>query len=126
MLADQPLHFAIKLLAPRLIRLAFNEPVQAATFTFSEHIEKSKVVSGWRRGTEPDACQLCRWWARDGRVWEPSHAMPRHPGCTCHQVPVVNVETTNYQKARQARQAAETNQQRARARELANQKGTDQ
>lgn len=42
---------------------------------------------GWTRGIERAACQMCRWWEREGRIWPADHRMPRHTGCRCQQVP---------------------------------------
>ncbi|WP_425308422.1 hypothetical protein AADG42_06575 [Ammonicoccus fulvus] len=75
-------------IAMRLERLGRNEPVQAATNAFHEVMKASTEVAGWVRGLEPDACQLCVWWSRGGRVWPADHPMPRHTGCACHQIPV--------------------------------------
>lgn len=92
--------------AMQLGRLARNEPLDAAASAYQAELDASPRVSGWRRQVETDGCQLCQWWARERRVFQPSHRMPRHPGCTCHQVPVVDEQTTNYQTTRQARRAA--------------------
>lgn len=89
----------------RLARLARNEPVDAATTELSNRMADSRV-SGWRRKLEPDACELCRWWSREGRVFQTSHKMPRHTGCTCHQQPVFNERTSNFQTTQQANDAA--------------------
>lgn len=84
--------------AMQLHRLALNEPVQAATAAFGQAMAASPVVAGWRRGLEPGACQLCRWWWREGRVWRADHPMPRHTGCTCTQIPVAHERTSNHQE----------------------------
>lgn len=86
----------------QLTRLATNEPMDAAADAYTWAMERAEGVTGWTRGLDSKACQLCRWWARDGRVWQPSHPMPRHPGCLCHQVPVIGETTTNYQTSDQA------------------------
>ena len=83
-------------------RLAANEPIQAAVDAMAAELAASDVVTGWRRGLDSDPCQLCRWWARDGRVWLADHPMPRHKGCACLQVPVVDLTTANYQNSDQA------------------------
>ncbi|WP_137120917.1 hypothetical protein [Segeticoccus rhizosphaerae] len=85
----------------RLHRLASNEPIQAATGAFNDGMAAHPRIEGWTRGLESGACQLCRWWWRDGRVWRADHAMPRHTGCVCHPIPTVTT-TSNYQTARQA------------------------
>ncbi|HNP58459.1 MAG TPA: hypothetical protein PK331_12375 [Gordonia sp. (in: high G+C Gram-positive bacteria)] len=69
-------------------RLAESEPVQAASEATTEAMVRSGKTNGWVRDLSPDACQMCRWWWREGRVWPDDHRMPQHPGCTCHQRPV--------------------------------------
>lgn len=98
----------------QLVRLAANEPLEAATQAYGDAMARSSLVSGWRRGLNSGACQLCRWWHRDGRVFRTEHSMPRHKGCTCHQIPVVEEQTSNYQSADQAVGARETRTQRER------------
>lgn len=79
-------------------RLGRNEPLSSAAESFSAGMKKNRRVKGWVRDLEPDACQLCEWWWRDGRVWPAAHPMPRHPGCTCSQKPVVadHIKETGY------------------------------
>ena len=67
-------------------RLARAEAVKAAQAGYGVTMGRSKGTGGWIRQLESDACQLCEWWARDGRVWPADHIMPTHPGCTCAQV----------------------------------------
>lgn len=98
----------------QLTRLATNEPMDAAADAYSWAMERAEGVTGWTRGLDAKACQLCRWWARDGRVWRPDHPMPRHPGCLCHQVPVIGETPTNRQSARQAADALASRQRRNR------------
>lgn len=90
----------------QLRRLAANEPLDAAATAYGDAMAHTPEVSGWRRGLEGDACQLCRWWWREGRVFHPTHRMPRHPGCACSPVPVIKERTTNYQTDKQAARAA--------------------
>lgn len=71
----------------QLVRLATNEVLQAANAAFTEGMKQTPKVQGWSRRLESDACQLCRWWWRDGTVWPVDHVMPTHPGCTCTQKP---------------------------------------
>lgn len=75
--------------ARRLERLAFAETVESSQRSFGAAMAKAPEVKGWTRGLEPDACQLCNWWSRDGRVWPADHTMPTHKGCTCTPVPAV-------------------------------------
>lgn len=69
-------------------RLARAEGQEAAARAYSDAVKRSPHVAGWRRGISGSACQLCRWWSRDGRVWAADHTMPTHKGCTCHPDPV--------------------------------------
>lgn len=72
----------------RVARLVRGEITDAAHSTYTATLETIPHVTGWKRGLESDACQLCRWWSRNGRVWPKDHRMPRHTGCMCHQIPV--------------------------------------
>lgn len=56
-----------------------------------EHAVRRPI--GWRRGLNPDACELCRWWARGGYVFAPEQGMRTHPQCSCVQVPAFDHET---------------------------------
>lgn len=73
----------------RFQRLAEAEVKEAAARAYSEAVKESSTVTGWTRGIDADACQLCRWWWRDGKVWPDDHDMPTHKGCTCNPIPVV-------------------------------------
>lgn len=70
-------------------RLARSETFNAGQNAYTEGIATSKATRGWIRGVSPNACELCRWWWRDGRVWPKDHPMPTHKGCTCSPIPVV-------------------------------------
>lgn len=98
----------------QLVRLATNEPLDAAARAHHDAMQTTALVSGWRRRLEADACQLCTWWWREGRVWQKNHPMPRHPGCACHAEPVVRQRTDNYQTTQQAAGAARSNELRHR------------
>lgn len=71
----------------QLGRLAYSETVESSQRAFQEAMRDSLDVAGWTRGLEPNACELCQWWSRDGQVWPVSHIMPTHKGCTCVPVP---------------------------------------
>lgn len=73
----------------RVARLGRSEPLTTAARAYSEGMARSRHVTGWTRGLSPSACQLCRWWARDGRVWPDDHPLKTHKGCTCYANPVV-------------------------------------
>lgn len=77
----------------RVTRLAKSEVARAAQEATQEAMKHEPLVIGWRRQMESDACQLCRWWSREGKVWPVSHRMPTHKGCMCSQEVVVK-ETT--------------------------------
>ena len=85
----------------QLTRLATSEPLTAGINAFSEGIRKHPRVKGWTRGVEFRPCELCIWWARDGRVWPATHPMPTHKGCVCHPVPVIstNVKAMSYDRS---------------------------
>lgn len=74
----------------RIGRMVRGVAYKTAADTYSDGVKKSPRVTGWVRDLEPDACEMCRWWARDGRVWPASHAMPTHTGCTCAPKPTVS------------------------------------
>lgn len=73
--------------ATRLSRLARGAVARGAQDAREATLQRSELVTGWTRGVDSTSCQLCVWWWREGRVWPKSHHMPRHPGCTCVQVP---------------------------------------
>lgn len=70
-------------------RLALGEVIAVSQKAYAGILEQSSAVEGFKRGLEKDACQLCRWWWREGRVWPKWYTMPTHVGCTCTQVPVM-------------------------------------
>lgn len=72
-------------LITRMERLARAEAIDAAQSGYGKAMARSEKVEGWKRGLESDACQLCTWWWRDGRIWPKNHTMPTHPGCACSQ-----------------------------------------
>lgn len=76
-------------LEQRLARLARSVVARAGQDAREQGIRSSPAVEGWTRGLDSKSCELCGWWWREGRVWPKSHHMPRHPGCTCVQVPVI-------------------------------------
>lgn len=93
----------------QLARIAVAEPLEAAARRFSEGIASHPKAAGWVRQLEPDACQLCVWWWREGRVWPKEHPFQTHKGCTCNPLPTVadEIESTVYtRKLERARVAA--------------------
>lgn len=85
----------------RIKRLARSEPVEAAQRSYSAAMQRSSRVRGWVRSVEPDGCQLCQWWSREGRVWPAEHPMPTHKGCMCEQIPVMRerIQSTQHTRA---------------------------
>ena len=66
-------------------QVAAAEAMESARSVFRAAVTGTGRVRGWVRQTEADACELCDWWARDGKVWPVDHDMPTHPGCACAQ-----------------------------------------
>lgn len=71
----------------RTARLGRAEPLTTAARSYSDGMRTSPHVTGWTRGLSGNACELCQWWAADGRVWPDDHEMPTHTGCTCTPIP---------------------------------------
>jgi hypothetical protein len=99
----------------QLTRIATAEPLEAAANRFSEAMAEQPMVTGWVRQLEPDACQLCVWWWREGRVWPKDHPMPTHKGCTCHPLPTVAVEIQSTGYTRKLARAAAGNGEKVSA-----------
>lgn len=95
----------------QIVRLATGETLDAAHKAYGDTMAGMKTVKGWTRGLDSDPCELCVWWAREGRVFRPQHAMARHTGCACHPVPTVQ-KTADYQTDKQAIYASRTNARR--------------
>lgn len=51
--------------------------------------EETGIV-GYRRGINPDACELCFWLWKDGFVYPIDQPMHRHTGCRCVPVPTTD------------------------------------
>lgn len=74
----------------KLERLVTNDYYFTAQETTHQAMQaQDNLIIGWTRDMEATACQLCRWWDRDGRVWPVTHRMPTHKGCACSQKPVI-------------------------------------
>ena len=73
-----------------LSRITRTETAEAAASAFGWVLRDDDRVKGWKRGLDSNACQLCRWWSREGRTWPTIHVMPRHKGCLCTQIPVLS------------------------------------
>lgn len=76
----------------RLERLARSEVLRAGQDGLDDTIATMEHAVGWERELEPDGCELCRWWWRDGRVWPQDYKMPTHPGCACTKRPVYDTQ----------------------------------
>lgn len=50
----------------------------------------SESIRGYRRGINPDACELCFWLWAEGRVYAIDQPMHRHTGCRCIPVPTTD------------------------------------
>lgn len=86
----------------RLERLARSEPLEASQRATHEAIQRQPGVTGWVRQMEPDACQLCRFIWREGRIWPKAHPFQvMHPGCNCQPRIVVaqHIQSTAYTRA---------------------------
>ncbi|MCG7426032.1 hypothetical protein MHY20_00100 [Helcobacillus sp. ACRRO] len=93
-------------------RMVTAELVRAAQDAFHRQMQDSEKVTGWKRGMESSACQLCEWWSREGRVWPKDYPIQTHKGCTCRQIPTtiaidefeeVTEEAWKYAEKRKAR-----------------------
>lgn len=101
-------------LAGRLLQVGENLPVQAVQNSYAESLRADSRVEGWERGLEPDGCQLCVWWWRNGRVWPKVHPMPTHTGCRCQQIPTfVQGAVTDTIKSREIQQREAVEARRA-------------
>lgn len=80
-------------MAMRIGRFARSEPLGAAVRASDIAIVSQPQVVGWVRLMDPDPCEMCRWWWREGRVWPKNHRMPYHKGCQCQKQPVFSGPT---------------------------------
>lgn len=70
-------------------RLARCEPLESAANAYSDAMIRSGKTKGWVRQKSANACQLCTWWWREGRIWPAEHPFQHHKGCTCTPKPVI-------------------------------------
>ncbi|MGV9673563.1 hypothetical protein ACWDPV_23760 [Gordonia sp. NPDC003504] len=70
-------------------RLGRAEPLETAARSYSDAMIRSGKTRGWTRQLSANACQLCRWWWREGRVWPAEHPFQHHKGCACIPKPVI-------------------------------------
>lgn len=91
----------------RLTRLARSVTMTSAQEAYQDSLQADTRVSGWTRGLDMDACELCQHWERNGRVWPQDHPMPTHTNCKCQQVPVYGgpePKTSRYLQDKQHRE----------------------
>lgn len=79
---------------PRFERLARAEPLGAAQRHAVEAMAGQPAVAGWRVALSADACDLCQWYAANGRVYRVTRQFKQpHPGCNCQPEVVTRKET---------------------------------
>jgi hypothetical protein len=75
----------------RVERLATDEPIQAAQRGYQDGLRlQEDPPGGYRRGINPDCCELCFWLWKEGYVYPLSQPMHRHTGCRCVPVPTTD------------------------------------
>lgn len=104
---DNLLDTAEEQITTRVRRFTGSQVTYAAASTYSRAVEKSPFTNGWTRELEPKACELCEWWARNGRVWPKTHYMPTHHGCRCRPAPVVSLKKKPLSQAAHDRSTAD-------------------
>lgn len=95
----------------RLERLAYVLPMESTQDGYRAALRADRAARGWIRGLDANACELCQWWARDGRAWPKHHPMPTHKGCRCQQIPtyIDNPPLTYQQRILRRREQAIAN-----------------
>lgn len=73
-------------LTARLERIASAEPAQAIQQQSLETMQ-AHGITGYVRGLENDACELCEWLFKDGYVYPITKPMNQHVGCQCIAIP---------------------------------------
>lgn len=97
----------------RLQRLGYVLPIEETQRGYGDELAQDPKVEGWLRGMNDDACQLCVWWWREGRIWPKRHPLQTHKGCKCQQVPkVAHVGSTQYTRGLERREKAIQNRDR--------------
>lgn len=85
----------------RVERLARDEPIEAAQRGYQDGLREQpeavdgegkapKRINGYRRGINPDACELCFWLWKEGYVYHIDQPMHRHKGCRCWPIPTTD------------------------------------
>lgn len=73
-------------------RLASDEPIAATQRGYQNGIRlrQDRTIVGYRRGINPDCCELCFWLWKEGYVYPIDQPMHRHIGCRCVPVPTTD------------------------------------
>lgn len=73
---------------PERVRMAArSETIAGAQDGYERAIPRARgAITGWTRGLNYGACELCTWWSRNGRKYPADHTMPTHKGCLCAPV----------------------------------------
>lgn len=83
----------------RFQRLAHAEPLATAQRAAIAVMAEQPAVNGWRWRLDAGACELCRWYAADGRVYRLTRRFRQpHPGCNCQPEPVMSTRKTKERK----------------------------
>ncbi len=75
--------------AARIARYGRSETAGAFQDGYSVAMDSRDDVVGWRRVLNVDACELCNWLYKGGRIYPTGKNFHRHPGCGCHPEPVL-------------------------------------
>lgn len=104
-------------LEQRLARLGYVLPIDETHAGYADALREDDLATGWTRLVDSTGCELCEWWAREGRVWPKRHPMPRHNGCKCQQVPeyAQAASSTEYTRKLERREQAIANRDRRSA-----------
>lgn len=97
----------------RLERLGYSVAIEETQRGYGDALRSDSWGDGWIRGMDDNACQLCEWWSRDGRIWPKAHRLQTHKGCKCQQIPTVgDIVETEYTKKLARREEALANRDR--------------
>lgn len=78
-------------LTGQLSRIGHAEPAQAMRDQMRATYE-GNGATGWYRGLNADACELCQSWAGAG-TFPASVEMLHHPGCGCVPIPTTEEDS---------------------------------
>lgn len=76
----------------RVERLARDEAIAATQRGYQDGIrlQHDERIVGYRRGVNPDCCELCFWLWKEGYVYDIDQPMHRHIGCRCWPIPTTD------------------------------------